>query len=331
MITNISLSTTCKQVQVPSLVNFQGGLNMDPLFRRIKDKVVVIMGATGTGKSRLAIDLATRFPAEIVNSDKMQVYKGLDIVTNKVTEEECCGVPHHLLGIADPYSNFSANDFCHHASLAIDGILQRDRLPIIAGGSNSYIEALVNDDAEFRLRYQCCCLWVDVSLPVLHSFVSDRVDRMVEAGLIDEVKQTFDPMADYSKGVRRAIGVPELDQFLRAQGIADERTKSKLLEAAIARIKVNNCILACRQLEKIHRLHTMWEWNMHHLDATQAFNKNSEETEEIWKKHVLGRSTMIVGEFLRDQNNVPKIVSPPDNVLVGPVPMATVGMAAASH
>ncbi|KAJ7954959.1 Adenylate isopentenyltransferase [Quillaja saponaria] len=314
MITNISLFTTCKQVQVPSLVNFQGGLNMDPLFRRIKDKVVVIMGAARTGKSRLAIDLATRFPAEIVNSDKMQVYKGLDIVTNKVTEEECRGVPHHLLGIADPYSNFSATDFCHHASLAIDGIHQRDRLPIIVGGSNSYIEALVNDDAEFRLRYQCCCLWVDVSLPVLHSFVSDRVDRMVEAGLIDEVKQIFDPMADYSKGVRRAIGVPELDQFLRAQGIADERIKAKLLEAAITRIKVNTCILACRQLEKIHfnpsngcfkKLcfgslisYTMWEWNMHHLDATQAFNTNSEETEEIWKKHVLGRSTMIVGEFL---------------------------------
>ena len=69
------------------------------------------MGATGTGKSGLAIDLATRFPAEIVNSDKTQVFKGLDIATNKVTEEECKGIPHHLLGVVEPGSNFTATDF----------------------------------------------------------------------------------------------------------------------------------------------------------------------------------------------------------------------------
>ena len=67
-----------------------------------RDKVVVVLGATGTGKSRLAIDLATRFGAEVINSDKIQVYKGLDIVTNKVSNEECHGVPHHSLGIIDP-------------------------------------------------------------------------------------------------------------------------------------------------------------------------------------------------------------------------------------
>ncbi|KAJ7980127.1 Adenylate isopentenyltransferase [Quillaja saponaria] len=328
---NISLSAACKQVHVQPLVNFQRGLSMDPFFHQ-KDKVVVIMGATGTGKSRLAIDLATRYRAEIVNSDKMQVYKGLDIVTNKVREEECHGVPHHLLGISDPNSNFSANDFCHHASLAVDSIVQRDRLPIIAGGSNSYIEALVNDDAEFRLRYECCFLWVDVSLPVLHSFVSDRVDRMIESGLINEVRQIFDPMADYSRGIRKAIGVPELDQFLRAESIADERTKSRFLEEATDRIKVNNCLLVCRQLQKIHRLHTVWEWNMHRLNATEAFNKSGEEAEEIWKKLVVGRGSMIVEEFLNNQNHVPKIISSPDNVTAAPpVPIVTTAVAAATH
>ncbi|GLT91820.1 hypothetical protein SLE2022_096910 [Rubroshorea leprosula] len=86
---------------------------MEHFFGR-KDKVIFVMGAAGTGKSRLAIDLATRFPAEVVNSDKTQVFKGLDIVTNKVTEEECRGVPHHLLGFVDPDAIFTSADFRHH-------------------------------------------------------------------------------------------------------------------------------------------------------------------------------------------------------------------------
>ena len=64
-----------------------------------KKKVVFIMGATGTGKSRLSVDLATHFRGEIINSDKMQVYKVLEIVTNKITHAEKQGVRHYLLGI----------------------------------------------------------------------------------------------------------------------------------------------------------------------------------------------------------------------------------------
>ncbi|KAF7837229.1 adenylate isopentenyltransferase 5, chloroplastic [Senna tora] len=282
------------------------GLTMDPFFpHHRKDKVVVIMGATGTGKSKLAIDLATLFPpAEIVNSDKMQVYKGLDITTNKVTEEECHGVPHHLLGIADPNSNFTADDFTRHASSAIHSIVHRDCLPIVAGGSNSYIEALVQDDAAFRLKFECCFLWVDVAPPVLDSFLSKRVDRMIESGQIEEVRQIFDPEADYSIGIRRAIGVPEFDQYFRTEGTADERSKKKFLEAAIAKIKSNNCTLAHRQLQKIHRLHSMWKRNMYRLDATEAFKKSGEEAEEAWENQVVAKSHRIVHKFLYEESAV---------------------------
>lgn len=294
----------CKQVQ--PRVNM--GLKLEPFFHR-KDKLVFVMGATGSGKSRLAIDLATRFPAEIVNSDKMQVYKGLDIATNKVTEEECRGVPHHLLGIVDPNSNFTSMDFRHHASHAVESILAQDRLPIIAGGSNSYIEALVNDDPDFQLRYECCFLWVDVSLPVLNSFVSERVEKMVQSGLVDEVKQIFDPMADYSRGIRRAIGVPELDHYFRAESILDAKIRARLLETAISKIKENTCILARRQRQKIRRLYNHWNRRMHRIDATEAFLKRGDEADEVWERLVAGPSSMIVGQFLRDENNVATIVS----------------------
>ncbi|CAL9078655.1 unnamed protein product [Musa textilis] len=154
-----------------------------------KDKVVFVMGATGTGKSRLAVDVAIHFGGEIVNSDKMQVYDGLNVVTNKVTDEERMGVPHHLLGGLPPDADFSASDFRRAATLQVESIARRGRLPIVAGGSNSYIEELIEGAGrEFRRRYECCFLWVDVQLPVLHKFVAERVDRMVERGLVEEVR-----------------------------------------------------------------------------------------------------------------------------------------------
>ncbi|CAN7067765.1 adenylate isopentenyltransferase 5, chloroplastic [Brassica rapa] len=296
--------TNLRQMIQPML-NFQGisaGLNMvDVPFFRPKDKVVFVMGATGTGKSRLAIDLATRFPAEIVNSDKIQVYKGLDIVTNKVTPEESLGVPHHLLGtVENTHEDFTAEDYQREALRAVKSIVERDRVPIIAGGSNSYIEALVNNCVDFRLRYKCCFLWVDVDRPVLNSFVSDRVDKMVEMGLVDEVRRIFDPSSsDYSSGIRRAIAVPELDEFLRAEKRDyPAEVTGKLLETAIKKIKENNCLLACRQYQKIKRLYKQWKWNMHRIDATEVFLRRGEEADEAWENMVARPSALAVNRFL---------------------------------
>lgn len=321
----ISLSASCKQAAAePPLVKFQGTntLNLEPFFRR-KDKVVFVMGATGTGKSRLAVDLATRFPAEIVNSDKMQVYKGLEIVTNKVTEKECCGVPHHLIGIADPNSNFTAADFRRHASSAISSIVGKDRLPVVAGGSNSYIESLVDDDAEFRYRYDCCFLWVDVSLTVLNSFVSERVDRMLDDGLVKEVRNFFDPQCDYARGIRRAIGVPELDAFLRAEldAAADDRARARILEAAVLKIKENTVKLAFRQLQKIRRLRSKRGWNLHRIDATEVFLQRGgkEYSDQAWEALVAEPSSMIVDQFLYEEH---------PSIAAAAIPMAVVAAAA---
>ncbi|KAA8550893.1 hypothetical protein F0562_002577 [Nyssa sinensis] len=273
-----------------------GRINMPVIrLRPQKEKVVIVIGPTGTGKSRLSIDLATQSVAEIVNSDKMQVYQGLDIVTNKITEEESCGVPHHLLGVIDPIADFTATNFCNSASLSLKSIVNRGKLPIIVGGSNSYIEELVdNEDFGFRSRYECCFLWVDVSMPVLQSVLCQRVDRMVEAGMVEEVRNMFDPNADYSRGIRRAIGIPEFDAYFRAEG----KNKARLLHEAIQAIKYNTCELACRQLKKIHRLRDVKRWKVHRLDATDVFRKSGEEADEAWEELVAGPSTMIVSRFL---------------------------------
>eukprot|EP01137_Pigoraptor_chileana_P027858 Opistho-2@10987 len=105
--------------------------------------VLVVVGATGTGKSKLAIELALDVGGEIINADAMQMYEGLDIATNKVTEEESCGVPHHLLGFADRSCEVIVGDYCRLAVEKIRDIHQRGRVPILVGGTNYYIEAVI--------------------------------------------------------------------------------------------------------------------------------------------------------------------------------------------
>ncbi|XWS36276.1 hypothetical protein CRYUN_Cryun20dG0071400 [Craigia yunnanensis] len=298
----VSLSMCKKTV---SLLDIPSGVLKSDFFspRRQKEKVVILMGATGTGKSRLSIDLSTRFPAEIINSDKIQVHAGLDIATNKITEEEQCGIPHHLLGVINPNTDFTATNFIDMASNAMASILSRSQLPIIAGGSNSYIEALVDDkDFRFRSKYECCFLWVDVAMPVLNQYVSERVDKMVENGMVDEVRSFFDPNANYTRGIRKAIGVPEFDRYFRAEPFLDKQYRAKLLQEAIHEIKINTCKLACRQLEKIHRLRNKKNWKIHRLDATEVFRRRGEEADKAWEELVAGPSTEIVTAFLYNIN-----------------------------
>ncbi|KAL7105137.1 hypothetical protein ACP275_07G025900 [Erythranthe tilingii] len=331
--------SACKppQAAAPPLVNFPAGLIniMDQLIlprQRRKEKVVVVMGATGTGKSRLSIDLATRFGAEIINSDKMQVYRGLDVVTNKVTAAECRGVPHHLLGIADPDEDFTAADFVERASLAAEEITHRGRLPIIAGGSNSFVKALVNDDHYFRSRYECCFLWVDVSLPVLHYFVSKRVDQMVVAGLVEEAREFFAGGGrDYSRGIRRAIGVPEMDEFFRNESLVDDVTRADLLERAVDQIKACTRNLVCCQLRNIARLEEHLERRIHRLNATEALLRHGGDADEAWERVVAGPGTAIVGRFLCEEPPPPMTsATAAASVILGPT-NSTAAVAAATR
>ncbi|KAJ6739036.1 TRNA DIMETHYLALLYLTRANSFERASE [Salix koriyanagi] len=94
-----------------------------------KQKAVFVLGTTATGKSKLSIDLATHFQGEIINSDKIQVYKGLDILTNKVSETERRGVPHHLLGFVEPGEEFTPQDFRNHVHKAMKHIIGNGNTP----------------------------------------------------------------------------------------------------------------------------------------------------------------------------------------------------------
>lgn len=113
----------------------------------MKPRVVVILGATATGKSRCAIEIAKKFHGEIISGDSMLVYRGMDIGTAKPSAEELAAAPHHLVNILPPDAGFSVADFQRQAAQLIKEINGRGRLPIIAGGTGLYIKALLEDYA----------------------------------------------------------------------------------------------------------------------------------------------------------------------------------------
>lgn len=111
----------------------------------IVKKVLVIAGPTASGKSALSMDLASTFPLEVISADSMQVYRGMDIGTDKVSKEEASRVPHHLIDIKDPDEPWSVEEFKSRAREAIDQIHSRQRLPCVVGGTGLYIRALLRD------------------------------------------------------------------------------------------------------------------------------------------------------------------------------------------
>ncbi|WJX21387.1 hypothetical protein P8452_10831 [Trifolium repens] len=313
-------------------------MEISSLHHRWKDKVIVIMGATGSGKSRLSVELATRFPySEIINSDKIQVYKGLDITTNKIPFHQRNNVPHHLLGDVDPsHGEFSPSDFRRYAGDIISDITLRRKLPIIVGGSNSFIHALLVErfDSELNvfedessttssseissdLRYKCCFIWMDISFPVLSEYLLKRVDDMFDSGMVDELAEFYEPDADNRTGLRKAIGVPEFDRFFKQypppvgpiekEGNNNDSMREVAYEEAVKAIKDNTCQLAKRQIGKILRLKRAG-WDLQRIDATEAFravltsesNGGGEGFSDVWKKQVLEPSMKIVNRFLME-------------------------------
>lgn len=109
-----------------------------------KPKIIVIGGPTAVGKSALAVNLAEKFNGEIVGADSMQIYRRLNIGTGKITEAEARGIPHRMIDILDPDERYSVGQYLIDASREINDILDKNKLPIVVGGTALYLNALIN-------------------------------------------------------------------------------------------------------------------------------------------------------------------------------------------
>ncbi len=122
------------------------------------DKIILIAGPTGVGKTAASVSVAKKIGGEIISADSMQIYRKMDIGTAKIMPDEMKGIPHHLIDIVEPYDEFSVKDFDDMSKTAIKEISGRSNIPVIAGGTGLYINAIVYDmdynkvttDSEFR-------------------------------------------------------------------------------------------------------------------------------------------------------------------------------------
>lgn len=126
------------------------------------EKVIVIVGPTAVGKTALGVELAQLFSGEVISGDSMQVYRGLDIGTAKVTDAEKGAVPHHLIDVRDVDEPYTASDFQQMGRAKINEITAREHIPIIVGGTGLYIESLLynmshgeaDPDPDFRTEME---------------------------------------------------------------------------------------------------------------------------------------------------------------------------------
>ncbi|KAH6611443.1 tRNA isopentenyltransferase [Trichoderma cornu-damae] len=287
------------------------------------EPLLVILGSTGTGKSELAVELATRFNGEIINSDAMQLYDGLPIITNKISPEERHGIPHHLLGhIPLDDAPWDVEDYKSEATKIMREIRSRGKLPILVGGTQYYVDPLLFKDvilddvqtdpslsfpildeptdvlleelmkvdpimaerwhpndrrkiqrsleiylhtgrpaselyAEQEKRkaaaaqesranrpWERLLFWVYSDRDTLTARLDSRVDKMLNAGLLDEVQELFDMkrsktaegrILNMTKGIWQSIGYKQFEPYMLAKeegkDLADlEKLKSNALE-----------------------------------------------------------------------------------------------------
>lgn len=109
----------------------------------MKDPLVIIAGPTATGKSRTAVELCRRLDGAVISADSMQVYRGMDIGSAKITEDEMKGVSHYLIDVADPRDSWNVVRFQKEAKEAADEILRQKKIPFLVGGTGFYIQALL--------------------------------------------------------------------------------------------------------------------------------------------------------------------------------------------
>ncbi|MCG5211854.1 tRNA (adenosine(37)-N6)-dimethylallyltransferase MiaA [Streptosporangium sp. KLBMP 9127] len=248
-----------------------------------KQPVIAVVGPTAAGKSDLAVDLALRLGGDVLNADSMQLYRGMDVGTAKLTVPEMRGVTHHLLGIWDVTETASAAEYQRMARSLLDRLLAEDTVPILVGGSGLYVRAALDDlefpgtDAAIRTRleeelagsgpgplhgrlagldpvaaaailpsngrrivralevielsgrpfsatmpsydavYDSVQLGVQVPRPVLDERIALRVERMWEAGLVEEVRALTARGLPRGRTASRALGYAQVLRHLSGE------------------------------------------------------------------------------------------------------------------
>ncbi len=293
-------------------------------------KVVFILGPTGVGKTKMSISLAKKFDGEIISADSVQVFKGLNIGSAKITKNEMQGVKHYAIDILEPDEEFSVFDFVQYTKQKIEEISARGKLPIIVGGTGLYVKALTqgydfggtNPDKNLRkklekiaqekgndhlfellkeknpamaektdshntvrliraleialgggekskndVNFEFFLVALTRNREKLYEIINDRVDKMLEDGLIEEVEQLKKRGLSEKNQSMRAIGYKEVLAFLNG-----EYDRERMVEL----LKQHSRNFAKRQMTFLRGMN-----DVHYVDV-----ENFEEAEKKLTKQI---------------------------------------------
>lgn len=150
-----------------------------------KSKVIAIAAPTATGKSKLAVELAHKYDGEVVSADSRLVYKGFEVAVAKPTLEEREGIPHHVIDVVEPEINYTVANFYDDATKAINDILSRGKLPIIAGGTGLYFRILLEGfdlprvEPNPELREELSALELTELVEILRNLDAKTLENMI--------------------------------------------------------------------------------------------------------------------------------------------------------
>ncbi|PFH60574.1 hypothetical protein XA68_10741 [Ophiocordyceps unilateralis] len=349
------------------------------------EPLVVVLGSTGTGKSDLAVELASRFDGEIINADAMQLYNGLPVLTNKMPSASRRGIPHHLLGHISPLDPpWNVDVFRHEASRVVADIRSRGKLPILVGGTHYYLDALLFPDvvldslhqqpddgdnalllnqptdvllaelrkcdpvmadrwhpndrrkilrsleiylhtgrpasdlyAEQRRRvahnpsqqpWDKLLFWVHADRETLCQRLDRRVDSMLHAGLLNEVRELYTLRRDatrplnMTKGIWQAIGYRQFEPYLSALDDASTPTSSlpALQAAALEDVKAATRRYAAHQTRWIRCKQTR-RLRDQGPDALSSLYLVDSTDPPLFRAQVLDPAAHLVAQFLRGE------------------------------
>ncbi|WNR42297.1 tRNA (adenosine(37)-N6)-dimethylallyltransferase MiaA [Paenibacillus roseipurpureus] len=210
-----------------------------------KPKLLVLLGPTAVGKTKLSLEIAQRFNCEIISGDSMQVYRGMDIGTAKASEAEQKLVPHHLIDIHDPSYPFSAAEFQERVKALIKDIHSRGKLPFIVGGTGLYIESVCYD-------YQFTDVSMDEEFRQAQEFYADQHgEEALHAKLRDIDPESADRLhANDRRRVIRALEIYHISGETMTDHLAAQKKESPY-ELCIIGLTMDRALLYQRIEERI--------------------------------------------------------------------------------
>ena len=237
----------------------------------MKNKIVVVLGPTASGKSNLAIKIAQKFKGEIISSDSRQIYKELNIGSNKINKKEQNNIKHYLLNIIKPNEKYNLFNWQEDTFKIINKIHKKNKLPIIAGGTGLYISSILqnyqlSESKTSECPYDFLIFGINPNRKNLYKKIDKRVKEMIKKGLLKEVKKIYKKYNNKKLISLSGIGYKEIISYLE---------KEITLEEAIKLIQKNTRNYAKRQVT--------WFKKMEKENLKIHWNKNNNTIEKMIK------------------------------------------------